>query len=194
MYVSDLATYIQIFEISYPMKRMASDLLYNVHDRTFWIYFIVTLFFTVIGTSLILSSNDPYMIIILIGWILANVALMIITYHASLAWAPIDHNDSVICVIDSNAHCFDVDNRLWLFINMLFILLLIISTLWAAELSNGDAGPLRSMSGVLMLLGGLVMYHLSGLSLSGPDSTPFWMAVGYLLIWFALTLYMTLTS
>lgn len=162
-----------------------------IHDRIFWIYFIVTLFFIIIGVGSIISSTDPHMIIITILWLLSNIALMIVVYHASVTWGPIDDENTLICVVDSNSHCFDANNRVWLLINVLFIALLILSILWAGELSNVDASPLRTMSGVLILLGGLL---LGGLILARLRTyvIPFWVSVAYLIIWYGLTLYVVL--
>lgn len=169
-----------------------------IHDRIFWIYFIVTFFFIIIGVGSIIRSNDPYMLLLSVLWLLSNVALLILTYHASVQWAPRDPDDDdiPICVIDNNSGCFDAGNRVWLFINLLFVILLIISTLWAAELGNTDAGPLRSMSGIMILLGGLLLCKLvSDRNFTyNVYITPFWIAVVYLLIWFGLTLYVILTS
>lgn len=169
-----------------------------INDRIFWIYFIVTLFFIIIGVGAILSSNDPNMIIISIIWLLSNVVLMILVYHASVRWGPVDptNEDNQICFVDDNSGCFDASNRVWLFINILFIAMLIISTLWAGELGNVDGGPLRTMSGVLMILGGLLLCSLAGGRQFMNDIyvIPFWIAVGYLIIWFGLTLYVALTS
>ena len=185
-----------------------------IHDRIFWIYFIVTFFFIIIGVGAIITSGDPYLVIISILWLLSNVTLMILVYHASVRWGPVDPDDIQICVVDSNARCFDADNRVWLFVNVIFIVLLIISTLWAGELGNPDGGPLRTLSGVLILLGGLMLCAFAtskfnsnksfipfgeSFSLLGREFTnamysiPFWVAVGYLLIWFGLTLYVVLS-
>lgn len=176
-----------------------------INDRIFWIYFIITLFFIILGMSSILISNDSYLIIISILWLLSNVALMILIYHASIRWGPLD---SQICVIDANSRCFDPDNRIWLFVNILFIALLIISLLWAGELGNKNGELLRSMSGILILLGGLLLCALiinkssDCLVTDGHihSSTafiydiPFWVSVTYLIIWYSLTLYVVLTS
>lgn len=164
-----------------------------INDRVFWIYFIVTLFFIIIGIGSIMGSGDPYMLLISIIWLLSNIALMILTYHASLRWGPTDINDNnnQICVIDQNSGCFDTGHRVWLFINVIFIALLILSVLWAAELGNSDSGALRTMSGVLILLGGLLLCGFaSGYKfMHNIYIIPFWMAVGYLVIWFGLTFY-----
>lgn len=174
---------------------MPSNNTYIIYDRVFWIYFIITFFFVIVGMSIIITSDDPHMLIISILWLLSNVSLMIIVYHASLRWAPNDPNDenALVCVVDYNSRCFDANNRIWLFVNLLFILLLIISVLWAGELGNTDAGPLRTMSGVLILLGGLILCNLSGVR-THMHILSFWIVVGYLIIWFGLTLYTCLTS
>jgi hypothetical protein len=182
-----------------------------IHDRIFWIYFIVTLFFIIIGVGAIVTSNDPYLIIISILWLISNVTLMILVYHASVRWAPVDTDDVQICVVDSNSGCFDPDNRVWLFVNIIFILLLIISVSWAVELGNPDGGPLKTLSGVLILLGGIVLCAFATGKLNyrecrpllgnlDPKKTglstiytiPFWVAIGYLVIWLGLTLYVVL--
>lgn len=175
-----------------------------IHDRVFWIYFIVTFFFIIIGVGSILTSDDPNLIVISILWLLSNVALMIIVYHASIKWGPIDPEDnSQICVVDSNSGCFDAGNRVWLFINVLFIVLLIISILWAGELRNQDGGPLRTMSGIVILLGGLILAALASSRLdteyfntfsTNIYNMPFWIAVAYLIIWFGLTLYVVIST
>jgi len=176
----------------------------TIHDRIFWIYFIVTLFFVIIGLGSIISSNPVIltpevnnlyiMLIIALLWLLANVSLMIIVYHASVTWSPTDHNDSLICVVDSSSCCFESNNRIWLFINILFITLLIISTLWAGELYNNDAGPLRTISGILILLGGLILSVIVIDSRINSYMNPFWISVIYLIIWFSLTLYVVITD
>jgi len=171
-----------------------------IHDRIFWIYFIITLFFIIIGISSILSSNDPHMIIIAILWLLSNIILLIIVYHASIKWSPCDPNDvnTLICVVDNNSGCFNSDNRTWLFINVIFVALLIIAILWAAELGNPDSGALRTLSGVLILLGGLILLRViigKNYLTQTNDSfytLPLWMCVSYMVIWVGFTLYVTL--
>lgn len=139
----------------------------------------------------ILSSGDPNLILISILWLLSNVALMIVTYHTSIRWGPIDPDDnSQICFVDNNSGCFDAGNRVWLFINVIFITLLIISTVWAGELRNQDGGQLKTTSGILILLGGLLLCRFN----DDVYSIPFWFAIAYLMIWFGLTLYTIATD
>jgi hypothetical protein len=156
-----------------------------INDRIFWIYLIVTLFFLIIGVGSILMSNDPNFIILSVMWLLGNIALMIIVYHTSIKWGP---PDSQICFIDDNSGCFDSGNRVWLFVNFLFIALLIISILWAGEL--GNSGSLNNMSGILILLGGLMLFQLlNHKSKTNYLNISFWICIFYLVIWFGLTLY-----
>lgn len=181
-----------------------TDSMYNavafgsdvINDRAFWIYFIITLFFIIIGAGAILTSDDPHVIIIIIFWILANVALFVLIYHASINWGPTGY-DKQICVIDSDSGCFNPSNRVWLFVNILFVVLLILSILWAGELNNQNTSPLRTMSGVLILLGALVLCGLASTDdrttlMYQVYSKSFWVAVAYIMIWFGLTLYVVL--
>ena len=169
---------------------MGYDSQYIIYDRIFWIYFIVTLFFITIGLYLIFSTNRPNLLGISVLWILGNVLLMIIVYKIIISCSPLDSSESPICFIDPKGYCFERNNRSWLYINVLFIAMLIVSTLWAEELSNPESGPLGGMAGVLLLLGGLLLYHLSKkLITSSEVYVPFIMTVIYLVIWFVLTVY-----
>jgi hypothetical protein len=172
-----------------------------IHDRIFWIYFVVTLLFIVIGMCSIISSNDPNRIFISMGWLFANILLMILVYHASIEWGPNDPRAKYaqICFFDKNSNCWAPANRTWLFINLIYVVLLIMAILWAGELNNTDGSPLRTMSGVITLLGGIILCNL--IQCKGTGSTyynnyiiPFWIGVVYLVIWFALTLYVATSS
>lgn len=158
-----------------------------IYDRIFWIYFIVTFFFIIIGMTFILSSTVSYMIPISILWLLSNVFLMIIFYHASIRWQPGSYD---ICVLDSNSECFNPSNRIWLFVHFLFILLLIFAVLWAGELGNTNASLIKSLSGIFILLGGLLLFKFSSVS---QFTLPFYISIFYLLIWFILSFYVTVT-
>lgn len=169
---------------------------FAMHDRIFWIYFIVTLFFIIIGLSLILSSNIPNMISISILWVISNMALMIVVYDASIKWSPNIDNDNIVCFIDSKSWCFEPSNKIWIFINVMFILLLIFGTIWAGELHNIQSGSTGSMSGVIILLGGLLLCGLisnRNIIYNGTLYIPFWMSILYLLLWFILTMYVIIS-
>ncbi len=164
------------------------------YDRGFWIYFIITLFFIIIGVTLIAPNFEMSMIIATL-WILGNLALMMMIYHASNLWGP----NQKICVIDDNLGCFKSGNKGWLIINILFIVLLIIGTIWTGEYHNMNTNgqtELQTMTGILMLLGGLLLCGLSNYKVQKseiPDSfesmIPLAFGVFYLIIWFVLTLY-----
>lgn len=142
-----------------------------ITDRIFWIYFIIILFFLIIGSGLIIVSNDVNLITITILWIISNLALLIIVYYAH--------------------EYYYENNRYWVFINALFIALLVIATIWAGELGNNNAGPLRVMSGILILLGGLILYSLSNDEYE-KYIIPYWLSIGFLLLWLGFTLYVAL--
>lgn len=144
-----------------------------ITDRIFWIYFIVTLFFIIIGSGLIIASNDINLIAITLLWIISNLALLIIIYYA-------------------HEYYYDA-NASWLFVNVLFITLLIISTIWAGELGNSNAGPLRTMSGLLVVLGGLILYAISN-NYYDNYIISYWISIAYILIWLGFTLYICISS
>lgn len=139
-----------------------------ITDRIFWIYFIVTIFFIIIGSGLIIASNDQNLITITLLWIVSNLILLIIIYHAHEYYY--EHNTS------------------WAFVNILFIALLIISTIWAGELGNNNASPLKIISGILILLGGLILYSLSN-NCYDIYTIPYWISIGYIIVWLGFTLY-----
>ena len=152
-----------------------------ISDRVFWIYLIVALFFVIIGLSLIFNSGDPYSLVISILWLLSVIALLIIVYEQS-------HADTK-CILDNN--CLSGSSQIWIYINILFLLLLILGTVWASELGGTESGGTSSSSGILILLGGLL---LTGLVRQKQYSVPFWVAVFYVLIWFILTFYAAITT
>ncbi len=173
-----------------------SNVVFNdeiITDRIFWIYFIVTFFFIIIGVASIIRSNISNMLIITIMWILSNVLLLIVVYHASKRWGP-GGTDSQICFVDSNSGCFESGNRVWLVVNILFIVLLIISILWAAELNNTGNSLIRDISGLIMILGSLILFWLA------VDTQQFsqciyddfqllsWIGIIFTIIWIVLSL------
>ena len=161
-----------------------------LQDRIFWIYFIIALFFVILGIGFIISSNDPHMLLIAILWLLSAVLLLIIVYHGSIYWAP-GNIDNLICVADNDSPCFEPSNRTWLIINLLFVVLFIIGTIWAAEFTNLNESSI--FSGVFILLGGLLLCALSTDYNYMTAEIPFWSAVAYLLIWFGLIMYVVLS-
>ena len=78
-----------------------------------------------------------------------------------------------------------------IFIDAIYLSLLVVSTLWAAELGNLDGGPLRTISGIFILLGGLLLF---GLATNNYDmyTLSYWVALAYIIIWVSLTLYVAI--
>lgn len=163
-----------------------------LNDRILWIYFIVTLFFIIIGLNLILTSSSIYSLILGVAWLFGHIALMFLVYYVSLSWSA---------------------NKMWLFINLVYIALIFMSLLWVQELDNIEHSYLRTMSGIIMILGGLLLLglgiypqnHIDAYSQNEMDTYPqneiypqnrsTWYydsimpGIAYLLLWFGLTLY-----
>ena len=162
--------------------------MYEILDnRTFCIYFIITLIFIIIGATSILIGNNPYKIIIMLLWMLANVMLLCLIYHSSYILSPNIYKNS--CLLDSNTKCFEVNHRIWVLINLLYIIILILSTFWASELNNPHSAQFNTCSGVLIILSGLLLSAKSGNDIMSHPSV---FSIGYLTIWIFLTIYVTI--
>lgn len=142
-------------------------------DRIFWIYFIIALFFIIIGIGLIISSTNINIIAISITYLVTILILLLIVYYAYLL---------------NSSNC---NNYILIFVNVIFIMLLVISTLWAGEINNLESGPLGSLCGVLIILGGVILFSLSS---NNYDIYTFsyWISILYIVIWISLTLYVTI--
>lgn len=152
--------------------------MYLVHDRIFWIYFIISLFFIIIGIKLIFESNILNRVIVSIPWIISNIILMILTYYITI--------DSCPLILDYNKKNLSIFN----FQTFLLVVLLIISTIWIGELSNPNENLLLKVTNILMLLGGLIIVCF-GIKLKQFDicNILFWIFVTvYLFIWFIFAL------
>lgn len=158
-----------------------------IEDRIFWIYFIVTLFFLIVGTFSLIQTSSAWVIVL---WFLSNIALMIIVYHTSAWCAPTDDSGDFVCVIDDGSRCFDSKNRVWLLINILFIILLVISVIWAGARENNVIGILMLFLGLILLI--LITKRIDEKYKHQRIFTnchvPFWMYVFYITIWTILTL------
>lgn len=145
-------------------------------DRIFWIYFIIVIFFIIIGVGLIISSTSNVNVIaISITYLISILILLIIVYYAYL-------------LNSGNEQCNDY---VGVFINVIFIVILVICTLWAGEVGNLEGGPLRSLSGVLIILGGIILFSLSNKNYD-IYSFAYWATIIFIVIWFSLTLYVTI--
>jgi len=141
--------------------------MYNiVDDRIFWIYFILILFFIIIGIGLIISSNDPNLIAINILWLISMLALMVSAYYI--------YNDN--------------DNYFKIFIIIIFISLLVISVLWTGELWNKNDNQLLIIFSVLILLGGFILFNLRTES-DDINTVSYWSLLVFITIWLGLILF-----
>lgn len=154
------------------------------NDRIFWIYFIIVLFFIIMGMTLLMSVPNPHILALAIVWMLANVLLLLVVYHIFKVWRLQARYSTLVAI------------------NLVFLGMLILSVLWAGELSHTEAGALPTMSGILIILGGLFLvgiYHhhtphfiASPKSISPPNHLILGLSTLYLVIWFILTLYVTI--
>jgi hypothetical protein len=175
--------------------------MYQILDnRNFWIYFIFTFIFVIIGVTYILMSDDNHKIIIAFIWMISNVILLCLIYHSSYILSPIERlspcstgRDITLlpdvykncCVIDTNSKCLEPKNRILFIINLLYIFLLILSTFWAFEVKN-NSNTFLTCSGVILILGGLLLSSYSGDDIVNNPSV---FSIGYLLIWICLSVY-----
>ena len=119
-----------------------------IYDRIFWIYFIIVLFFIIVGITT-MQNVSPTIIVL---WLIANLSLLILMYYAiSLKEYP-----------DYNVINF-VDNRI--LINCLFIIILILASLWIGNITSTSSDVL----GIILLISGLMLadittrYHITSL-------------------------------
>ena len=163
---------------------------YFLNDRIFWIYFIITLFFIIIGASFIISSDyDIFFISIL--WVISNIFLMIIIYQSSIIYCPKNNNKNS-CILEENTKCFEKNNRVWLSINVCFVMLLIISVLWISEIQIGNFNQLKSISGISIILLSLILYYyifeIKKINNSKINLIFIYLLI-YIFIWFVLTVF-----
>ena len=165
--------------------------MYISSDRVFWIYFIVCLFIIIIGLIFIVRYDNSYYPALAVFWTLAMICLTLLVYYAASEWSP--YSDGQICVIDNKSDCFDSRNRMWLFVNLLFVIVLIFSILWAAELNNIDNSPLCAISGIIVLMIGLLLVKLAVGRNDTYNVNGFWIGVLYLILWLGLTIYVVIS-
>lgn len=137
-----------------------------IDDRIFWIYVIITLFFIIIGISLIISSNDSNLIAINILWLISMLVLMINSYYI--------YNDN--------------ESYLKLFVIIIFIGLLIVSVLWTGELWNKNDNQLLLIFSILILLGSFTLFSLRNQN-DGINTISYWTSLIFITVWLCLILY-----
>lgn len=154
-----------------------------INDRLFWIYLIIAIFFIIIGISSLIMSEDKHVLLIILIWILSNIALLITIYHISLNWYPENKGCS----------CFKGNKYVFCLIYFIFVSLLILGILWASKFHDiNGGGNWRSLSGIFIIMGGLALLSLSShCNVSGFTGfiIPFWSCVCFLVIWVGLTIY-----
>lgn len=96
----------------------------------FWIYFIITLFFIIIGLGSLITGGISAWIVIF--WLLSTIFLMITIFYT----------------------CSNLEQTVLL--NILFVSMLIISYIWTFEVRNRE-NNLDSVAGISLLLGGLIL-------------------------------------
>jgi len=167
------------------------------NDRIFWIYLIVTLFFIIIGISYILSySTDNNYLLISFFWLFSNICLLISIYHMSILWNPSNDCDDLICLFDDNYFCFQPNNRTWLFINIIYIILLFLSIMWTLEITQIQPYNFNIyVIGIVILLLSILLstyciqkYNINSLPYYKFNIIPFTFIIIYILIWLAFTL------
>lgn len=168
-----------------------------IQDRNFWIYFIITLFFIILGIYSISSITGAPLYIISLLWTLSILALFVLIYYATTNWG------AVGSLCDSQRSPKDFGKTMILFLNILFITILIFSVLWASEVNNTESSLSQSIYGILILLGGLLIskfsfgkYIKDDTPLPGSPvetyleyTSPLFVSIIYILIWISLILY-----
>lgn len=164
--------------------------MYISSDRVFWIYFIICLFIIIVGLIFIVKYTNDYYAALAFFWTLSILLLNLLVYYAAWEWSP--YIEKQICAFDTESKCFEPNNRKWLFVNLLFLIILVFSVLWAAELNNIENSPLCAVSGIIVLMAGLLLVKLS--MGRAYKAAGFWIGVLYLLIWLALTIYVVISA
>lgn len=153
-------------------------------DRLFWVYCLVSLFFTILGVVYLSQSNGSYLIF---PWVISNMCLLYCIYILSIAYMP-------------SISCFDLQNReditcsiksswKWIIVNLIYLAILIIGLLWCTDYSNPQAGIFRSISVILVIIGGLSLLAFGrNVEKSYNYYSPFfWTMTFFLLIWLILS-------
>ena len=140
-----------------------------ISNRKFWVYFLIALFFTIVGISYISTYEIGFQPAILAFWILSNVMLFVIIYNVTEFWCSHNHQKVVR------------------FSNVLYILILITSVVWTDSLNKKGNTGIENVSSILIILGGLLLF---GIIPGNYSPLAFWAGLLYLAIWTGLTFYM----
>ena|SRR5438105_4319269 len=122
--------------------------------RRFWIYFIISLFFIIVGLTV--STNDSstdvsISIAIVTLWIVSGLLLFVVAFRLS--------ESSGFYSPDKEKRLTSKPNVLWFIINAMYVIYLVLSIVWISELSNGSL-LIRTVFGVMIILVGLVLLRV----------------------------------
>lgn len=134
--------------------------MYIYHDRSFWIYFIMILFFTILGIWILIISGNRNSLFIGSLWVLSNLLLLYLSYII---------NKVVVNVI---------------YLNILLSVILLSSLFWVGSTSNNNVDTTDTISGVLIILASIIL-----LKMIPKYSNLFWGIMGYIFLWIFLSLY-----
>lgn len=153
--------------------------MYSIlNDRVFWIYTIITLFVAIIGLVMLANINNYLLTVI---WLLSLLLLLIVIYHLSNHWCP---NQS-LCIIDPDSQCFRPARRMWLIINLTYVVTLILMIVWVGEMANISFNTV--MFAVLLAI--LALFLLC-LSYNSNMIVPIYFSTALFAIWIIIALYL----
>lgn len=151
------------------------------NDRSFWIYFIVTTFFIILGVQPLFQNLDIYSVIF---WVVANYLLMAMVYLVSVRLSPRDNNDCAMCLIDCEVDFHSTRNRAWFWINIFYIILLVLSVIWAWSIYDS-----RLFIGAIILIVISIMISICCQCRYEQLCSSFYLSILYLLVWILLLFY-----
>jgi hypothetical protein len=139
-----------------------------IYDRVFWIYFIVMSFFLIIGLNFIITNTlltNSKAIIIGMFWAISIINIFIVIYYLTHF------------ITSQLMPCPEKNNRSLLIINIVFIVILILATVWTTDFK-------QPLLGVGVLIGSLIIC-----AYSYPFPFVFWLSLTFLLLWLSITFY-----
>lgn len=171
-----------------------------LYDRIFWIYFTITIFFVIIGISCLLQISLQMganwdLAFVILFWLGGNIALLLAIYEISISWGEKQNIHDLpipLCIReDDNSPCFQASNKIWVAVNILFLIILVLSVLWAAELQNTvnlteQESLVLSNSAIFLIICGILLIALSRTKLAFQISLIFisiWVGLGFYTIY-----------
>jgi len=139
-----------------------------IYDRVFWIYFIVMSFFLIIGLNFIITNTllpNSKAIIISMFWAISIINIFIVIYYLTHF------------ITSQSMPCPERNNRSLFIINIVFIVILILATVWTTDFK-------QPLLGVGVLIGSLIIC-----AYSYPFPFVFWLSLTFLLLWLSITFY-----